>query len=186
MFEEICSYSRKCDPETLSYVIKLAVEIARQSRKERFGTIFVVGDETRVLKKSKNLILDPLAGHPLENKDIRDPDMQETIKELSKLDGALIISNDGYVLSAARYIDSSSLNINLPMGLGSRHMAAASISKETDAMAAVVSENGIVRVFSDAILVSEIYPTQLERIPILIRGEYIKKVEKDVTIILKK
>ena len=36
--------------------------------------------------------------------------------------------------------------VDLPLGLGSRHLAAASISRRVGAVAIVVSENGVVRV----------------------------------------
>ena len=52
----------------------------------------------------------------------------------------------------------NSEGIDLPHGLGSRHMAAASISKETNAIAVVVSESSLVRVFDHGELVSEIIP----------------------------
>jgi len=40
----------------------------------------VVGDSGKVMKRSKPLILDPLLGHPDEDKQIESPDMRETIK----------------------------------------------------------------------------------------------------------
>ncbi|MCW3140230.1 MAG: diadenylate cyclase, partial [Methanophagales archaeon] len=137
------------------------------------------------------LILDPLAGHPKEVKDIRNANVQGTIKELAKLDGAFIVSADGYVLSAARYIEASYRNINLPMGFGSRHMAAASISKDTDAVAVVVSESdGVVRIFDSGELVAEILSGiwELDKIKPHIRGKYEKIIEKNLglTMIMKK
>ena len=84
--------------------------------------------------------------------------MRETIKELSQLDGAFIVSGDGVVISAARYINASSRRIELPLGLGSRHVAAASISRDTQAVAVVVSESSVVRVFNEGILIAEIIP----------------------------
>ncbi len=187
MAERICSrVRRKCNPEVLETVIEIAVGIARQSiNKTRKGTLFVVGDEDKVLEKSTPLILDPLAPYPKEIKDIRDADIQGTIKELAKLDGAFVVSGDGYVLSAARHIEASSRNIDLPMGFGSRHMAAASISKETDAVAVVVSDNDeVVRVFDDGELIGEIISGiwDLEKIKPHIRGKYEKIVEKDLNL----
>ncbi len=44
--------------------------------------------------------------------------MRETAKELAQLDGAFIISSDGIILSAARYICADSTGINLTLGLG--------------------------------------------------------------------
>jgi len=161
------------------------VERKSSINKTRKGTLFVVGDEEKVLEKSKPLILDPLAPYPKKIKDIREADIQGTIKELAKLDGAFVVSGDGYVLSAARHIEVSSRNIDLSMGFGSRHMAAASISKETDAVAVVVSDNDeVVRVFDDGELVGEIISGvwDLEKIKPHIKGKYEKIVEKDLNL----
>lgn len=159
LFDEICAGRDGVVPETLEAVLTLAVEIAREGREGRkIGTLFVVGDAENVLRHSKPLILDPLHGHPPERKRIADRNMRETIKELAQLDGAFVVSADGIVLSAARYIDTSSEGITIPLGLGSRHMAAASISRRTAAIAVVVSESSIVRVFDNGELISEIIP----------------------------
>jgi DNA integrity scanning protein DisA with diadenylate cyclase activity len=91
-------------------------------------------------------------------KHIADPNVRETLKELALLDGAFLVSDSGVVLSAARYIDALSDNLDLPLGLGSRHMAGASISQRTDAVAVVISESSMVRIFDDGELVSEITP----------------------------
>ncbi len=185
MAERICREEKRCNSEVLETVIEIAVGIVRQSvdQRGRIGALFVVGDEEEVLKKSRPLILDPLANYPKEVKDIREANVQGTIKELAKLDGAFVISNDGYVLSAARHIESR--NIDLPLGFGSRHMAAASISKETDAVAVVVSErDNVVRVFDYGELVGEIITGiwDLEKIKPHIKGEYEKIVNKDLNL----
>jgi DisA bacterial checkpoint controller nucleotide-binding len=51
------------------------------------------------------------------------------------------------MLAACRYLDASVEQIDLPLGFGSRHLTAASISKRLGAIAIVVSESGVVRVF---------------------------------------
>jgi DNA integrity scanning protein DisA with diadenylate cyclase activity len=159
LFKEICSAKREVNTEVLEQAVALAVEIAREGREGRkIGTLFVVGDSGEVMKNSKPLILDPLQGHPDEAKRLDDPNVRETLKELAQLDGAFVVSNAGVVESAARYIDTSSVDLNLPLGLGSRHMAAASISRATNAVAVAVSESSMVRVFDDGELVSEIIP----------------------------
>ena len=192
MIERICVDRRKCNPEVLETVIEIAIELAKQSLNGmRIGTLFVVGDEEKVLEKSKPLILDPLANYQKEIKDIRDGNVQGTIKELAKMDGAFVVSADGYVLSAARHIETSAQNIDIPMGYGSRHAAAASISKETSAVAVVLSEkSGVVTIFDDGELVGEIMlgVGGLEKIKPHIKGEYEKIVEKNLnlTIIVKK
>jgi len=158
-FNQICGPKKKCAADVLEQTVQLAVELAREGREGRkVGTLFVVSDEKEVLKRSRPMILDPLYGHSADKKKIRDPDMRETIKELAQLDGAFIVSGDGVVISAARYINASSRRIELPLGLGSRHVAAASISRDTQAVAVVVSQSSIVRVFNEGKLIAEIIP----------------------------
>lgn len=157
--DRICNEERAVTPDVLRSVIELAIEIAREGREGRkIGTMFVIGDEDHVLALSRPMILDPLRGHELEAKHIDDPDMRETAKELAQLDGAFVVSNHGYVVSATRYIYAHSHNLDLPLGLGSRHVAAASITRDTGAVAVVVSESSIVRIFDDGELIAEIIP----------------------------
>ncbi|HEY6582240.1 MAG TPA: diadenylate cyclase [Rubrobacter sp.] len=186
VFEEICSDKRQVDADVLKQTVSLAVEIAREGREGRkIGTLFVVGDSRAVIKRSKPLILDPLQGHPDEDKQIVSPDMRETIKELAQLDGAFLVSNSGVVLSAARYIDAASDSLNLPLGLGSRHMAGASISRNTNAVAVVVSESSMVRMFDDGELVSEIVPElwMIDGYTTRMDGRTFVRRDEDVTVI---
>lgn len=159
LIEGICCPERKVNSDTLKKVISLAMEIAREGREGRkIGTLFVIGDTDATIKYSRPMILDPLYGHTDSKKRIDDPGMRETVKELAQMDGAFIVADEGIVLSAARYIDSTSDGIDLPLGLGSRHMAAASITKKTHAVAVVVSESSMVRVFDNGGIVGEIIP----------------------------
>lgn len=188
LFCEICSEQRGVNLETLKQVIILAVEIAREGREGRkIGTMFVVSDAEEVLKHSRSLILDPLYGHPDHLKRIDDPDMRETVKELAQLDGAFIVSDDGVVVSACRYIDAFSEGIDLPLGLGSRHMAAASITKQTKAVAVVVSESSIIRVFDDGEIISEIIPElwMFARYSSHLSGQISERAEEDLTVVSK-
>ena len=185
LFKEICSERRGVDTRVLKQAVTLAVEIAREGREGRkIGTLFVVGDSEEVLKGSRPLILDPLAGHPDEAKHIGNPNVRETLKELSLLDGAFVVSDEGVVLSAARYIDALSNNLDLPLGLGSRHMAGASVSHRTNAVAVVVSESSMVRVFDDGELVSEITPElwMLGRYSSYLEGQATVRQAEDVTV----
>ena len=186
VYEEICTEKREVDTRVLEQTVSLAVEIAREGREGRkIGTLFVVGDSGEVIKRSKPLILDPLHGHPDESKQIENPDMRETIKELAQLDGAFLVSNAGVVLSAARYIDAASDNLDLPLGLGSRHMAGASISRQTRAVAVVVSESSMVRMFDDGELVSEIVPElwMIDGYTSRMEGRIFTRRDQDVTVI---
>ena len=186
VYEEICTEKREVDTRVLEQTVSLAVEIAREGREGRkIGTLFVVGDSGEVIKRSKPLILDPLHGHPEESKQIENPDMRETIKELAQLDGAFLVSNAGVVLSAARYIDAASDSLDLPLGLGSRHMAGASISRQTRAVAVVVSESSMVRMFDDGELVSEIVPElwMIDGYTSRMEGRIFTRRDEDITVI---
>src|SRR5918998_522807 len=159
VFEDICTKRREVNSRVLEQTVALAVEIAREGREGRkIGTLFVVGDSEEVLKRSRPMILDPLFGHPEGSKLIDDPNLRETLKELAQLDGAFVVSDEGVVVSAARYIDAVSNHLELPLGLGSRHVAAASVSSRTDAVAVAVSGSSTVRVFDDGEVVAEIVP----------------------------
>lgn len=159
VLQDVISEERGVNLQTLEQVAVLAIEIAREGREGRkIGTMFVMADSDAVLERSTNLILDPLYNHPDDLKHVDNPDMRETIKELAQLDGAFVVSDDGVVISACRYINSSSKGIELPLGLGSRHMAAASITRETQSVAVVVSESSVVRVFDDGEIVAEYHP----------------------------
>jgi diadenylate cyclase len=158
-FAEIHYYQTGIPRRIVVELLDLAIEIAREGREGRkIGTLFVVGDEDEVAKRSRCLILDPLAGHPKAYKKLSNPNLRETVKELAQLDGGFLVSADGYVLSATRYFNASSLDVDILLGLGSRHIAAASISKQTNALAVVVSESSIVRVFNGGVLTAEILP----------------------------
>ena len=186
LFEEICSERRQVDTRVLEQTVALAVEIAREGREGRkIGTLFVVGDSDEVLRRSRPMILDPLHGHDHESKRIDDPDVRETLKELAQLDGAFVVSDEGVVLSATRYVDAVSESLNVPLGLGSRHVAAASVSKQTNAVAIAVSESSTVQMFDDGELVSEIIPEiwMLGGYSTRLEGRTFVRQEEDITVI---
>jgi diadenylate cyclase len=148
--KQLCRQVPWCPPCVLESTVELALEIAREGREgRRIGTLFTLGRAEAVLTASRAMILDPLAGHAPARTHITDPDLRGTIKELAQLDGAFVISETGTVVASCRYLDASVEQIALPLGLGSRHLAAASISRLAGALAIVVSESGVVRVFHE-------------------------------------
>lgn len=159
MFESILCQITEYDPNVLESIIELAVEIAREGREgKRVGTLFMLGDENAVLARSRSLILDPLLGHPESVRQITNLNLRGTIKELAQLDGGFVVSQAGFVLSACRYLDAIAAEVEVPLGLGSRHIAAANMSAVTKAVGIVVSESSVVRIFCHGQLVGEIIP----------------------------
>lgn len=159
MFESILCQLTDYDPEVLEPLIGLAVEIAREGREgRRIGTLFTLGDESAVLARSRPLILDPLAGHPESSRHLTNLNLRGTVKELAQLDGGFVVSQGGIVLSACRYLDAVAAEVDVPLGLGSRHIAAANMSAVTKAVGVVVSESSVVRLFCHGKLVGEIIP----------------------------
>ena len=161
-FGPVCK-SARCSPErrqTLESLVQLAVELAREGREGRkIGTLFVIGDVENVAARSRPLILDPLYGHPTDVLHVDRADFRETVKELAQLDGGFLVADDGTFVSAGRYIDVDvSAPTNFIPGLGTRHAAAASVTRETGATAIAVSQSSVVRVFSHGEIRAEIIP----------------------------
>jgi len=147
--------------ETLKVVVDLAVEIGREGREGKtVGTMFVVGDTRKVLAHSKPAGFDPVRGYNRKERNLFEARVREGIKEIAQMDGAIIVSPDGTVDAACRYVDSSAATITLSKGLGARHWAAAAVSRATNAVAVTVSEsNGTVRIFQNGEVMLRIEPS---------------------------
>lgn len=113
------------------------------------GTIFVLGDHEKVMEISSQMIINPFSGVSENERNILDPQLKETIREFSTIDGAFVIRDDGVILAAGRHLKSSAEDSELPQGLGARHRAALGITSLTNALAVAISEStGDVRVFN--------------------------------------
>jgi len=146
-------------PEVFETLLSLALGISIEGKEGRkpLGTIFVLGRHEDVLKYSHPMVINPFQGYPEEERNILDPRLKETVKEFSSIDGAFIFREDGVILAAGRHLDASGENIEIPLGLGSRHRAAAGITSLTDALAIVISEEtGGVRIFHHGKIFMEI------------------------------
>lgn len=148
--------------ETLKMVVDLAVEIGRDGREGKpVGTMFVVGDHRKVLEDSRPGGFDFVRGYTRKDRNIFDHRVREGIKEIAQLDGMFVISADGTVEASARIIDTSPVEITMTTGLGSRHFAGAAISKNSKAIAVVISQtSGTVRIFQNGEVVLRIEPMQ--------------------------
>jgi len=147
----------------LESLIDLAVGIAVDGWEGRpLGTLLVVGDSPAVMEKSKQLTLNPFQGYSESEKNVLNPEVRNAIRNFAILDGAFVIREDGVVLAAGRYLRfDEGKEFKVPLGLGARHVAAAGISQDTEAIAIVVSETtGEVRVFQRGRCVLQINPQQ--------------------------
>jgi diadenylate cyclase len=146
--------------DTLKAVVDLAIEIGREGREGTpVGSLFVVGDTRRVLQHIHPAGFDPVKGYSRKERNLRDARVREAIKEIAPLDGAFIVSADGTVEKACQLIDAAHASLTLSKGLGSRHWAAAAISKITAAVAVAVSQsNGTVRLFQNGEVILRIEP----------------------------
>lgn len=147
--KELRKLETKVPLKTLKVVVDLALEIGREGREGKsVGTLLVVGDTKNVMRNSKPAGFDPVRGYKCKERSIFDPRVREGIKEVAQLDGAFVIAHDGVVTAACRLLDTSTAMITLSKGLGSRHWAAAAISRTTNAVAIAVSQSsGTVRIF---------------------------------------
>ncbi|HEX4588779.1 MAG TPA: diadenylate cyclase, partial [Gemmataceae bacterium] len=146
--------------DVLRTVVDLATEIGREGREGKpVGTMLVVGDTKRVLGMSRPLNFNPFRGYSAEERDVRDRRVREAIKDLAQLEGAILIGRDGIAVAACMYLDVPAEGITLSKGLGSRHWAAAAVSKKTQAIAVAVSQSsGTVRIFQAGEVVLHIEP----------------------------
>lgn len=147
----------RADPNVIRDVFDVAIDLGNKGQKGKpIGALFAVGDAGTVTNKSK-----PLSYNPFEKSHVHvgDKIVNIMLKEFSKLDGAFIISDAGKIVSAYRYLEPTADGVDIPKGLGARHMAAAGISLSTNATAIVLSESdGMVRAFKDGELVIELNP----------------------------
>ncbi len=135
----------RVDPSAFKAALVIALNIAHKGREGRkIGTAFVMGDVEEVLRRSSQLILNPYEGHREKDRDLKNPETWESIMEFAQLDGVFVVDENGVIVAAGRYIEASAKDLatKIKLGLGGRHIACASITKETRAIAIVVSETG--------------------------------------------
>ncbi len=130
------------EPQVLSRVLQVASSLAAEGREGKpVGTIFVIGDYQRVSQHCRQMVINPFKGYPEEDLNILDPGLEETIKEFSRIDGAFLLRGDGVAMAAGAYIRTMAEIEELTPGLGARHAAAASITRQSRALSVAVSES---------------------------------------------
>ena len=146
--------------ETLRLVVDLASAIGREGREGKpVGTILVVGDVRKVQSMSQPINFNPFRGYSKEERDLRDRRVREQIKDIAQLDGAILIDRDAIAVAACLHLNVPTEGVSVSKGFGSRHRAAAAISRKTSAVAVCVSQSsGTVRLFQNGEVVLHIEP----------------------------
>ncbi len=151
---------------TVLAVVDIALDIGALGREGKaVGTTFVIGDTEHVIRHSHQAVFNPFKGYQKKERLINQTEVVESIKELAKLDGAFIISADGVVMAAGRHLDARSILTKQLRGHGSRHRAAAGLTRSTEAVAIVVSEStGRVTIFEKGRIISSLEPVISSRL----------------------
>jgi diadenylate cyclase len=146
--------------EVLDALIDLAVTIGVEGWEGRpIGALFVIGDSNKVMENSRPLSLNPFQGYSEDERNLMNPEVRRALRAFAVLDGAFVLREDGVVLAAGRYLNFEEKDVRVPLGLGARHMAAAGISRDSEALAIVISQtSGAVRVFRHGRAVLELAP----------------------------
>lgn len=157
--------SEEVNTEVFEALLNFSIELADKGREGKpVGTIFVVGDEEKVMQLSRQMVINPFKGYSEEERNLLSPSMKETLREFSAMDGAFVISGDGIVLTAGRFLSAAADETKLRRGLGSRHIAAAGITALTNAIAFVISESsGDLRIFKSGKLLMEFEKTTIRK-----------------------
>ena len=141
----------RIDSKVLHSILRLSLDLSVMGREgKKIGTAFIIGDEKEVLARSHQMIINPYKSQDPAEKTILKKENWESVMGLAQLDGVFVISAEGEILAAGRYLDVDAHDLPLEKGLGSRHISAASITRDTIAIAVIISESGgTIRIYVD-------------------------------------
>ena len=151
---------------TVLAVVDIALDIGALGREGKsVGTTFVIGKVEQIMRASHQAVFNPFRGYSEEERQITSPEVVESLKELAKLDGAFVISEQGVAEAAGRHLDAAGTVTRQLKGFGSRHRAAAAITMYCEAVAVVVSEStGRVTIFDRGEAVATLEPVISRRV----------------------
>ena len=147
-------------PSVMEAAVHVACKIGLVARRgKRIGALLTIGDSDKVIEGSRQMVLNPFLGHDDADRMLTNPKIHDMIVELAKLDGAFVLRGDGFIRTAAAYLATPHSAVDVPAGLGARHIAAAAATARSNATAIVVSAtDGFVRAFSGGKLVLQMDP----------------------------
>ncbi len=139
-------------------VLRVALELAHEGREGKpVGALFVLGDHREVEKYCLPGRINPFKGYTEKDRNILDDTIDDSIKEIAKLDGAFILKGKGVIVAACMTLRPALAGEQMPQGLGTRHAAAAAITASTKSIAITLSEStGDVRVWRRGEMITEL------------------------------
>lgn len=157
---DLICYSSSVGVHVLDAALEVSCRIARAARRgRRTGAIITVGDAKEVLVGARQLVPNPFRDQPVQERMLTNCGIWKMLLELSKLDGAFVVDRNGVIQAACVFLQAGQQEIEVPHGLGTRHVTAAAVTARTKAIAVVASAaDGNIRVFSQGRLVVEIDP----------------------------
>jgi DNA integrity scanning protein DisA with diadenylate cyclase activity len=144
------------DDEVLSSTVELCLQLAEGGPDGKpLGTAFVLGNCKKIMRYSYQLMLNPLEGHRIK---ITDRSQWGFLKKFASFDGAFVVDSDGTIVAACRYLNARR-KVEVPKGLGTRHLAVASMTAAAEAIGVTVSgEDGHIRIFDRGKMVAVLDP----------------------------
>lgn len=122
----------------------------------RRGITFMIEGSNKLLEKCHDGYVDVQSDErfvELKKKKIIDFGANEYLDSIYG-DNAVILSTAGKIIAInASLAPSSTTDVEIIIGTGSRHISAQKITKETDALGLVVSEDGPITIFKDGIVI---------------------------------
>jgi DNA integrity scanning protein DisA with diadenylate cyclase activity len=99
--KDLCITSKMDKPHVFDRLLTLTLELAEEGKEGKpLGTIFILGDDKKVMELSSQMVINHFAGVPEAERNIMDSGLKETIREFATIDGAFIIRDDGVILAA--------------------------------------------------------------------------------------
>jgi hypothetical protein len=140
----------------LAATVELALELGKGGPNGTpLGAAFMIGDSKAVLRLSRQLMVNPFKSY---RANITDHVHWDLLKKYAMFDGAFVVDRDGTIIAAHRYLNAKA-RVRVPEGLGTRHLAVASMTAATMARGVTVSgEDGIVRIFEHGRIIAKINP----------------------------
>lgn len=142
--------------QVLAATVELALEVGEGGQDEKpVGTAFIVGESKKVLRLSHQLMINPFKSY---NANITDRGYWDLLKKYVVHDGAFLVDRNGAIVAAHRFLDAK-VRVEIPKGLGTRHLAVAAMTARTGAKGVTVSgEDRVVRIFEHGRIIAKITP----------------------------